>query len=198
MKINTKDLFSAALLIGIAAAGLWLNLDHTMGTARRMGPGYMPWLSFAMLLGLGCLVLLFGLFNGPDPIAMWTPQEITFLIAGTVIGTAAGLIAGWMPGWLSSGWNPLGIGMFVGCMVPSIVKSWRPLFLVTAAFSLFGILLEPLGLMVAITAAVVLSAFADETHKPTGVVGLVVFLCVLCWAVFIWELDIRVPVWPQF
>lgn len=25
-----------------------------------------------------------------------------------------------------------------------------------------------------------------------------VFLCVLCWAVFIWELDIRVPVWPQF
>jgi hypothetical protein len=26
----------------------------------------------------------------------------------------------------------------------------------------------------------------------------VVFLCVLCWAVFIYELDIRVPVWPQF
>jgi hypothetical protein len=46
MKINTKDLLSAALLISLALIGLWLNTDHTMGTARRMGPGYMPWLSF--------------------------------------------------------------------------------------------------------------------------------------------------------
>ena len=52
--------------------------------------------------------------------------------------------------------------------------------------------------MLAITVSVVLSAFADETHTPKGVAGLVVFLCVLCWAVFIYELDIRVPVWPQF
>lgn len=198
MKLNTKDLISAGLLIALAVAGLWLNMDHTMGTARRMGPGYMPWLSFAILLGLGCIVLLLGLFNGPDPIAMWTTPEIAFLIVGLGVGTAAGMIAAAMPGWPSSGWNPLGIGMFVACMIPSVIKSWRPLFLVTAAFSLFGILLEPLGLMVAITASVTLSAFADDTHRPAGVVGLVVFLCALCWAVFIYELDIRVPVWPQF
>ena len=198
MKLNTKDLISAGLLIALAVAGLWLNMDHTMGTARRMGPGYMPWLSFAILLGIGCAVLVLGLFNGPDPIERWTGQEIAFLIVGLGIGTAAGMIAAAMPGWPSSGWNPLGIGMFVAGMVPSAVKSWRPLWLVTAAFSLFGILLEPLGLMVAIAASVALSAFADETHRPTGVAGLVVFLCVLCWAVFIWELDIRVPVWPQF
>ncbi len=198
MKLNTKDLISAALLIGIAAVGLWLNMDHTMGTARRMGPGYMPWLSFAILLGLGCLVLLFGLFNGPDPLDRWTPQEITFLLGGAVGGTAAGLFAAQMPGWPSAGWNALGIGMFVGCMVPSVVKSWRPLFLISAAFALFGLVLEPLGLMAAIALSVILSAFADDTHKPVGVAGLVVFLCVLCWLVFIKELDIRVPVWPQF
>lgn len=198
MKLNTKDLLSAALLIAIAAVGLWLNMDHTMGSARRMGPGYMPWLSFAILLGLGCLVLFFGLFNGPDPLAKWTPQEVGFLIAGAVAGTAAGLVAAKMPGWPSAGWNSLGIGMFVGCMVPSVVKSWRPLFLISAAFALFGLVLEPLGLMAAIALSVILSAFADDTHKPVGVAGLVVFLCALCWAVFIYELDIRVPVWPQF
>jgi hypothetical protein len=198
MKLNTKDLLSAALLIGLAAIGLWLNTEHTMGTARRMGPGYMPFLSFSIMLGLGVIVLLLGLFNGPDPIEKWTPAEIGFLIAGAVAGTAAGLVAAHMPGWASAGWNPLGIGMFVGCLVPAVVKSWRPLFLISAAFALFGLVLEPLGLMVAIATSVILSAFADETHTPKGVAGLVIFLCVLCWAVFIYELDIRVPVWPVF
>jgi hypothetical protein len=198
MKLNTKDILSAAILIGFAVIGLWLNMDHNMGTARRMGPGYMPFLGFVILLGLGSLVLIFGLFNGPDPLAKWTKQEVVFLLAGAVVGTAAGMVAARMGGWPSAGWNSLGIGMFVGCLVPSIVKSWRPLFLVSAAFALFGLVLEPLGLMLAITVCVVLAAFADETHKPLGVAGLVLFLCVLCWAVFIYELDIRVPVWPQF
>lgn len=198
MKLNTKDILSAAILIGFAVIGLWLNMDHNMGTARRMGPGYMPFLGFVILLGLGSLVLIFSLFNGPDPLAKWTSQEVIFLIGGAVVGTAAGLIAARVGGWPSAGWNSLGIGMFVGCMVPSIIKSWRPLFLISAAFALFGLVLEPLGLMLAIAVCVVLAAFADETHKPLGVAGLVVFLCVLCWAVFIYELDIRVPVWPQF
>lgn len=198
MKLNTKDLLSAGLLIGIAAIGLWLNMDHTMGSARRMGPGYMPWLSFAVMMGLGVLVLIAGLFNGPDPIQKWTSAEIMFLIAGAVGGGVAGMVAAQIPGWPSAGWNSLGIGIFVGCMIPSIITSWRPLFLISAAFALFGLVLEPLGLMVAIGSAVILSAFADETHTPKGVAGLVVFLCVLCWAVFIYELDIRVPVWPQF
>lgn len=198
MKLNTKDLISAGLFIAFAAVALWLNLDHTLGSARRMGPGYMPMLAFWILMGLGVAVLFLGLFNGPDPIAKWTGPEIGFLLAGAAAGVAAGMIAARIPGFTSAGWNSLGIGLFVGCMVVSVVKSWRPLFLISAAFSLFGIVLEPLGLMLAITVCVVLSAFADETHTPKGVAGLVVFLCVLCWAVFIYELDIRVPVWPQF
>jgi hypothetical protein len=197
MKLNTKDILSAAILIGLAAVMLWLNMDHNMGTARRMGPGYMPFLALVIMGGLGVLTLVFGLFNGPDPLDTWTTPEIVFLIGGAVVGTAAGLAAAQVPGWPSASWNALGIGIFVGCLVPAIVKSWRPLFLVSAAFALFGLVLEPLGLMAAIALSVILSAFADETHTPKGVAGLVLFLCVLCWAVFIYELDIRVPVWPQ-
>jgi hypothetical protein len=198
MKLNAKDLISAGLLMSFAAVALWLNLDHTLGSARRMGPGYMPMLAFWILMGLGGITLVLGLFNGPDPIEVWTPSEVWFLIAGAAAGVAAGLAAARMPGFASVGWNPLGIGLFVGCMVVSIVPSWRPLFLVSGAFTLFGIVLEPLGLMVAIAISVILSAFADKTHTPLGVGGLVVFLCVLSWAIFIYELDIRVPVWPQF
>jgi len=198
MKLNVKDLIAGGILMAFAAVALWLNLDHTLGSARRMGPGYMPMLAFWILMGLAGLTFFFALFNGPDPIAKWTGSEVAFLIGGAVAGTAAGLAAAQMPGFPSTGWNPLGIGLFVGCMVVSIVESWRPLFLVSAAFSLFGIVLEPLGLMIAIAVSVILSAFADKTHTPQGVAGLVLFLCVLCWAVFIYELDIRVPVWPQF
>jgi hypothetical protein len=199
MKLNTKDLLSAALFIGLAVIGLWLNQDHNLGTARRMGPGYMPMLVFWLQIGLGGIVLFFGLFNGPDPLAKWTPAEIGFLIAGAVVGVAAGMVAARIPGFPSSGWNSLGIGLFVGCLVASVPPGWRALFLPSAAFTLFGLVLEPLGFLVAITLTVICAAFADRDHleRPLGVVGLIAFLCALCWAIFIRYLDIRVPLWPQ-
>ena len=199
MKLNTKDLLSAGLFIGLAVVGLWLNQDHNLGTARRMGPGYMPMLVFWLQIILGGMVLFFGLFNGPDPLAKWTPGEIGFLIAGAVAGVAAGMIAARIPGFPSSGWNALGIGMFVGCLVASVPPGWRALFLPSAAFTRFGLTLEPLGFLVAIIVTVICSAFADKEHleRPLGVAGLIAFLCALCWAIFIRYLDIRVPLWPQ-
>jgi|GEM_PF-585763 len=206
MKPNTRDIVSAGILLSFALVGLLINgglfglgwEQHAIGTARRMGPGYMPMLGFWILMGLGLAVLVIGLFNGPEPLDRWTKSEVVFLVLGAVTGTAAGLAAARMPGWLGAGWNALGIGLFIGCMVVSVVESWRPLFLVSAAFALFGLVLEPLGFIVAITASVVLSSFADKTHRPLGVAGLVLFLCALCWFVFIWYLNIRVPVWPEF
>jgi hypothetical protein len=147
MKINAKDVASGLLLLVIAAVGLWLNQDHSLGTARRMGPGYMPMLVFWIQMGLGVIVLGMGLFNGPDPLDRW---------------------------------------------------AWREFVLVLASMCVFGLLLEKGGLFLAITATVVIAAFADNTHRIKGVIGLVVFLLALCWFVFIRELDIRVNVWPQF
>ena len=147
MRINQKDVWSGILLIVVAVVGLWLNQDHTLGTARRMGPGYMPMLVFWIQIGLGAIVLALGLFNGPDGMDRW---------------------------------------------------AWRELLLVLAAMCVFGLLLERGGLFLAITATVAVSALADRTHRPLGVLGLIIFLLALCWFVFIRELDIRVNLWPQF
>jgi len=147
MKINAKDVSSGLVLIILALAGLWLNLDHQLGTARRMGPGYMPMLTFWVLLGLGGIVLAVGLFNGPDPLERW---------------------------------------------------AWRELVLILAAMCVFGLLLERGGFFLAITATVLVSVLADRSHRPLGVLGLIVFLLVLCWFDFIVELDIRVSIWPQY
>jgi hypothetical protein len=147
MKINAKDVASGLLLIGVAVVGLWLNQDHTLGTARRMGPGYMPMLVFWLQMGLGALVLAIGLFNGPDPLERW---------------------------------------------------AWRELVLVLAAMCVFGLLLEKGGLFLTIAVTVLVASLADRTHRPLGVLGLILFLIALCWFVFIRELDIRVNIWPTF
>jgi Tripartite tricarboxylate transporter TctB family len=147
MKINAKDVASGLLLIVIAAIGLYLNQDHTLGSARRMGPGYMPMLVFWLQVGLGLIVLAIGLFNGPDPLERW---------------------------------------------------AWRELVLILASLCVFGLLLEKGGLFLSIAATVAVASLADRTHRPLGVLGLMVFLIALCWFVFIRELDIRVSIWPSF
>lgn len=147
MRINAKDLFAGAILIVIAVVGLWLNTDHAMGSARRMGPGYMPWLVFVVQFGLGAIVLGLSLFSGPDALDRW---------------------------------------------------AWRELALILLAMSVFGLLLERGGLFLTIAATIVVSAFADRSQRPLGVLGLTGFLMALCWWIFIKQLDIRVNIWPQF
>ena len=50
--------------------------------------------------------------------------------------------------------------------------------------------------LAAVAAAVVVSAFADRSQRPLGVLGLVLALMALCWWVFVRQLSLRVPVWP--
>ncbi|WP_270936037.1 hypothetical protein [Falsiroseomonas oryzae] len=195
MKLNTKDLIGGGLLVLVAVVGLWLNQDHTLGTARRMGPGYMPMLSFWILLGLGAIVVLSGLFNGPDPLDKWTPLEIYAVPLGVVAFFIGYYLAG-MVGF--TGWYPLGFGALAGCLAFSVAPGWRPLGLVHAGMAVFGLMLEQFGLMVSIVGCVIVASLADPTHRVKGVLGMIVFLCVLCWFVFIRELDIRVPLWPVF
>jgi hypothetical protein len=85
MKINAKDVASGLLLIVVAVVGLWLNQDHTLGSARRMGPGYMPMLVFWIQIGLGAVVLAIGLFNGPDPLERWAWRELVLILASLCV-----------------------------------------------------------------------------------------------------------------
>jgi hypothetical protein len=85
MKINAKDVVAGLMLVAFAVAGLWLNQDHTLGTARRMGPGYMPMLTFWLLLGLGGIIFLTGLFNGPDKLDRWALRELLLVLAALCV-----------------------------------------------------------------------------------------------------------------
>jgi hypothetical protein len=52
------------MFIAIAAVGLWASRNYPIGTATRMGTGYVPRLLCWILLGLGVLVFVQGLRGG--------------------------------------------------------------------------------------------------------------------------------------
>jgi len=56
-----KDVLAGLMFIGVAALGLWLSRNYPIGTALRMGTGYVPRLLCWILMGLGAIVLVQGL-----------------------------------------------------------------------------------------------------------------------------------------
>ena len=65
-----KDVLAGLLFIGVAVFGLWLSRDYPIGTALRMGTGYVPRLLCWLLFALGAVVLVQGLREAQDPRAL--------------------------------------------------------------------------------------------------------------------------------
>jgi hypothetical protein len=61
-----RDVLAGLLFIGVATLGLWLSRDYPIGTALRMGTGYVPRLLCWILLGLGAVVVVQGLREAQD------------------------------------------------------------------------------------------------------------------------------------
>ncbi|WP_424810833.1 hypothetical protein [Roseococcus sp. YIM B11640] len=198
LKLNGKDLASGLLLIVIALVGLYLNTDHSLGTARRMGPGYMPMMVFWIQALLGLAVVGISFFSGPDPLEKWTGMDTGTLIAGIVVGVIVYKVSPSIWSFFGQTYNAVGLGILVGFLVMAASPGWKLLAIICAAMALFGLLLEQGGFFAALTGLILLSCVAEHTHTKKGVFGLLVFLLVMCWWVFIYELDIRVNLWPQW
>jgi hypothetical protein len=55
------DVLSGLLFVAVAAFGLWISRNYPVGTALRMGTGYVPRLLCWTLLGLGVIIAAQGL-----------------------------------------------------------------------------------------------------------------------------------------
>ncbi|MBX9700773.1 MAG: hypothetical protein K2X74_15150 [Acetobacteraceae bacterium] len=198
MKINEKDIAAALFLLLVAVIGLWLNQDHALGSARRMGPGYMPMLVFWLEIFLAGAVLLLAFFNGPDPLVRWSGLNTTTFVLGIALGTVVWKLSPLLGPYFSQTYNGVGLGMLVGFLVVTWDTRWRLIGYICGAMCVFALLLEKGGLMLALVGTVVVCALAEPEHRkePFGVLGIMVFLLALCWWVFIKQLDIRVQVFP--
>jgi putative tricarboxylic transport membrane protein len=85
-----KDVLAGLLFIGLAVFGLWLSRDYPIGTALRMGTGYVPRLLCWLLFGLGVVVLVQGLREAQDSRALSSAdvsalRPLVFVAASLVI-----------------------------------------------------------------------------------------------------------------
>ena len=85
-----KDVLAGALFMAVAVFGLWISRDYPIGTAFRMGTGYVPRLLCWILLGLGGVVLIAGLREAraqlqPAAGAGWAWRPVVFVTASLAI-----------------------------------------------------------------------------------------------------------------
>jgi putative tricarboxylic transport membrane protein len=64
-----KDVLAGLMFIAVAVLGLYLARDYTVGTAVRMGTGYIPRLLCWVLAALGAATVLQGLLPGGETVA---------------------------------------------------------------------------------------------------------------------------------
>jgi putative tricarboxylic transport membrane protein len=83
-----KDVLAGLLFCAIALLGLYLSRDYPIGTALRMGTGYVPRLLCWILLALGALILVQGLREprgertAASGVSAWRP--VVFVTMGLV------------------------------------------------------------------------------------------------------------------
>lgn len=88
--LGRKDVLAGLLFMGVALFGLWLSRDYPIGTALRMGTGYVPRLLCWVLFGLGAVVLMQGLREAQGPRAILSRdvaalRPLVFVTASLVI-----------------------------------------------------------------------------------------------------------------
>ena len=89
-----KNVLAGLMFIAIAALGLWLSRDYPIGTALRMGTGYVPRLLCWVLMGLGAVVLVQGLrARLPAPDTNAAPKPGGSAALGAIAVVAASLVA---------------------------------------------------------------------------------------------------------
>ena len=112
------------------------------------------------------------------------------------------------------GYFPFGLGVLLALLGALILFSaltietddgepvgaiaWRPIGILTAAVVLFGLALPSLGMVVALPLLIIVSSLAgDEFHWGEAIVNSVV-LTAGSWFIFIWGLNLTIPLWPSF
>jgi hypothetical protein len=125
---------------------------------------------------------------------MWFAREYR-------MGSAARIGPGYFPTLLGAVLAVLGLllvlpSLFVaGEKFPRV--SWRPLLMILAGILVFGLVLEPAGLAVAVAALVIVGGFADPELRFREALGIALFLIVFSIGIFVSLLGLPLNLWPS-
>ena len=93
---STQDLLAGLLFTGFGVAALWFGRTFAVGSATRMGPGYLPTVLGWSLIAVGLIIAVraFVIAGAPIPRSLVRPQLfiIAALVAFALIVERFGLI----------------------------------------------------------------------------------------------------------
>jgi putative tricarboxylic transport membrane protein len=143
---RSQDFWAGLLFMAFGGLALVIGSEYSLGTPRRMGPGYFPAILGLILCVLGLIIAARGLRREGETV-------------------------------------PRG--------------ALRP-FLVLIAVLAFGLLLQPLGLVLATLALVVVSSAGGAGFRLKEVLITAAFLIVMAVVVFAWGLGLQFSIWPSW
>jgi hypothetical protein len=142
-----RDFFAGLMFIALGLGFATMALEHRMGTAARMGPGYFPFALGVLLALLGAVVLI-----------------------GAIRGRAgADDIGGW---------------------------DIRSLVCVIGSVAMFGVALQPLGLVLSLLLLVVASSLASREFSLGATLVSATVLALVSTVLFVYGLKLQFPIWP--
>jgi putative tricarboxylic transport membrane protein len=139
-----KDMLAGLMFMAIAVFGLVVSHDYPVGTALRMGTGYVPRLLCWILLALGALILLQGLraAEAPRVSALPLAKRAVFFVTASLLVFGLAIER---------------LGLFVSILLligigAMATRSLRPIETMVAALTLillcWGIFIRGLGLTI--------------------------------------------------
>ncbi len=118
------------------------------------------------------------------------------------IGTPDRMGPAFVPGALAALLIVLGIASAARGLgkhaTPLALGRLRPLAVIVLAVLLFGVLLQPAGLVIATAVLVLVSTKAGESFRVREALGLAALLVLVAAGVFVYGLGVSAPLWPSF
>lgn len=117
------------------------------------------------------------------------------------------------PARMGPGWFPFSIGILL--VLVGALTAWsglragtpeekvkrpelRAIAWIIGAVVLFGLLLQPLGMVASLAVLVVVSSLASHEFTWKGALATAAALILFSTAVFIWGIKLQIPLWPSF
>lgn len=82
---NPKDFFAGLLFLTVALGELYISQDYTMGSSRRMGPGYFPTMLGILLTIFSVTLILRGLFGKVAKMDDFALKPLFLILGGSLL-----------------------------------------------------------------------------------------------------------------
>ena len=171
---------------------------YQIGSAVRMGPAYFPIVLGGMLAVLGAIIFLRSFFS--HIVGAAAAVRLPFNIIDLVVAVGVFVVTTYLAKMLkvSNDYAMLGSALILSVLAVLFRPETKALVLILACSLVFAYLLKPLGLVIAATAVIFISAYGGHEFKWKEVTILAIVLVVFSVLVFVKALTLPFPICPDF